>query len=113
MSKSAVVTTRVTADLSVQIDLLAKELDRSRAWVTAKAVERYVQEELEFIAFVHEGEPLALPPSTAASNFARPSSSASSCDRIVSTSCGCGLWMGPCSWSPEEEEATPTPEGRP
>ncbi len=56
MSKSSVVTTRVTADLAAQIDLLAKELDRSRAWVTAKAVERYVREELEFIEFVREGE---------------------------------------------------------
>ena len=55
MTKSAVVTTRVTADLSAQVDALAKELDRSRAWVIAKAVERYVEEELEFIEFVGEG----------------------------------------------------------
>ena len=56
MNKSAVVTARVTADLSDQIDALAKQLDRSRAWVIAKSIERYVSEELEFIEFVREGE---------------------------------------------------------
>lgn len=56
MSKNAVVTTRVTAELSARIDALAKEMDRSRAWVIAKAIERYVEEELEFIEFVREGE---------------------------------------------------------
>ena len=56
MSKNAVVTTRVTAELSARIDALANEMDRSRAWVIAKAIERYVEEELEFIEFVREGE---------------------------------------------------------
>lgn len=56
MSKTAVVTARVTADLSARIDALAKELDRSRAWVIAKAIDRYVEEELEFVEFVREGQ---------------------------------------------------------
>lgn len=56
MSKTTVVTSRVTADVSERVDQLAKELDRSRAWVIAKAIERYVEEELEFIEFVREGE---------------------------------------------------------
>jgi predicted transcriptional regulator len=56
MSKTAVLTTRVTADLSDRIDQLAQALDRSRAWVIAKAIERYVDEELEFVESVREGE---------------------------------------------------------
>lgn len=56
MSKTAVLTTRVPAELSERIDLLAQELDRSRAWVIAKAVQRYVDEELEFIEAIREGE---------------------------------------------------------
>jgi predicted transcriptional regulator len=56
MSKTTVLTTRVATELSERIDQLAQEMDRSRAWVIAKAVERYVAEELEFIAFVREGE---------------------------------------------------------
>jgi len=54
----------------------------------------------------------SLPPNTAASDFARPSSSASSCDRIVSTSCGGCSWTGPCSWSLAQAAAPPTSEGR-
>ncbi|HEX2811541.1 MULTISPECIES: CopG family ribbon-helix-helix protein [unclassified Sphingopyxis] len=56
MTKPTVISTRVTSDLSARIDTLAKELDRSRAWVIAKAIERYIEEELEFIEFVREGE---------------------------------------------------------
>jgi predicted transcriptional regulator len=56
MNKTSVVTARVTSDISERVDQLAKELDRSRAWVIAKAIERYVEEELEFIEFVREGE---------------------------------------------------------
>jgi len=56
MSKTTVLTTRVAIELSERIDQLAQEMDRSRAWVIAKAIERYVDEELEFIAFVREGE---------------------------------------------------------
>jgi predicted transcriptional regulator len=56
MSKTAVLTTRVSSELSQRIDDLARELERSRAWVIAKAVERYVEEELELVEAIREGE---------------------------------------------------------
>jgi len=56
MSKTAVLTTRVSAELSERIDELAKEMERSRAWVIAKAVERFVEEEMELIEAIREGE---------------------------------------------------------
>lgn len=56
MSKTAVLTTRVSNELSARIDELAEAMERSRAWVIAKAIERYVEEELEFIAAIREGE---------------------------------------------------------
>ena len=56
MSKTAVLTTRVSAELSARIDALASEMERSRAWVIAKAIERYVDEELELIEAIREGE---------------------------------------------------------
>lgn len=55
MSKSGVVTARLEPALVEELDKLAAQLDRSRAAVVAKAVERYVREELEFLNFVQEG----------------------------------------------------------
>lgn len=56
MSDTVVVTTRLSASVSGDLDRLAAETERSRAWLVAKAVERYVAEELEMIAFVEEGD---------------------------------------------------------
>ena len=56
MSKSAVVTARVTPEVAGDLDKLATYYERSRAWLVAKAVERYVREETEFFAFLQEGE---------------------------------------------------------
>lgn len=56
MSKTTVLTTRVSTELSERIEQLAKETERSRAWVIAKAIERYVDEELELVEAVREGE---------------------------------------------------------
>lgn len=56
MSKSTVVTTRLMPDVLDDVDRLAQALERSRAWIVAKAIERFVGEELEFIAFIKEGE---------------------------------------------------------
>ncbi|RHW16775.1 ribbon-helix-helix protein, CopG family [Sphingomonas gilva] len=56
MSQTTVITARISNEASAQLDRLAAELDRSRAWVIATAVERYVREELEFIDFIKEGE---------------------------------------------------------
>ncbi|MBV8686304.1 MAG: ribbon-helix-helix protein, CopG family [Alphaproteobacteria bacterium] len=56
MSKQHVITARIDDETVEALDRLARELDRSRAWIVANAVERYVSDELEFIDFVQEGE---------------------------------------------------------
>ncbi|HEU4962189.1 MAG TPA: ribbon-helix-helix domain-containing protein [Sphingomonas sp.] len=55
MSKSAVITARVDPDLSERLDALAGKLERSRAWIVAKAIERYVAEEAAFLDFLQVG----------------------------------------------------------
>ncbi|AQR75013.1 CopG family ribbon-helix-helix protein [Sphingomonas sp. LM7] len=55
MTKSAVITARLDTDALAKLDQLSTMLDRSRAWIVAKAVQRYVDEELEFRAFVQQG----------------------------------------------------------
>lgn len=55
MSKSAVITARLDDEALAKLDQLATTVDRSRAWIVAKAVQRYVDEELAFRAFVQEG----------------------------------------------------------
>lgn len=55
MSKSAVVTARLDAETSERLDTLAAARERSRSWLITKAVQRYLDEELEFLAFVQVG----------------------------------------------------------
>lgn len=55
MSKSAVITARLDADSLAKLDRLSTVLDRSRSWIVAKAVQRFVDEELEFRAFIQQG----------------------------------------------------------
>jgi len=55
MTKSAVITARLDSEALAKLDQLAAMVDRSRAWIVAKAVQRYVDEELEFRAFVQQG----------------------------------------------------------
>lgn len=54
--KTSVVTARLDAETLDGLDQLAERLERSRAWLVAKAVQQYVKEENEFYAFVKEGE---------------------------------------------------------
>jgi len=56
MSETTVITSRIPSELNASLERLAGEIDRSRAWIIATAVERYVREELEFVEFVQEGE---------------------------------------------------------
>jgi predicted transcriptional regulator len=56
MSKSTVVTTRLDPATTEALDALAERLDRSRAWIVAKAVASYVKEKTEFLDFIKEGE---------------------------------------------------------
>jgi predicted transcriptional regulator len=54
--KSLVITTRVDAETLAGLDQLAKQHDRSRAWLVNKAVSKFVKEESELIAFLAIGE---------------------------------------------------------
>ena len=56
MSKTSVITARLTPDVSADLDRLADYHERSRSWLIAKAVEKYVSEESAFFAFLQEGE---------------------------------------------------------
>ncbi|MES1973070.1 MAG: ribbon-helix-helix protein, CopG family [Pseudomonadota bacterium] len=56
MSKTAVITARLDEETLKSLDALAQSQERTRAWLVAKAIQRYVKEETEFRAFVKEGE---------------------------------------------------------
>ena len=56
MSKTTVITARIDPDTLASLDELAESQERTRAWVVAKAIKRYVKEETEFRAFIKEGE---------------------------------------------------------
>ena len=51
----AVVTARVDQELSDKLDKLAAAQGRSRSWLTARALENYVEQEGAFMAFVQVG----------------------------------------------------------
>jgi predicted transcriptional regulator len=54
--KTSVVTARLDPQTLAELDKLAGYHERSRAWLVAKAVKQYVEEETEFFAFLQEGE---------------------------------------------------------
>lgn len=56
MSKTNVVTARLDPETLSALDRLAEYQERSRSWLVAKAVERYVGEEAAFLDFIQEGE---------------------------------------------------------
>lgn len=56
MSKSAVITTRLDQDTLAALDKLAASTERTRAWVAAKAIRRYIEEQTAFDAFIQAGE---------------------------------------------------------
>lgn len=56
MSKSQVITARVDADVAEGLERLGSYYERSRSWLVAKAVTRYVEEESRFFAALKEGE---------------------------------------------------------
>lgn len=55
MSNSNVITARLDDETLTSLDRLAQYHERSRAWLVAKAVSRFVKEESEFFAFLEEG----------------------------------------------------------
>lgn len=50
-----VVTARIDSETSAKLDLLVDRLGRSRSWLTARALESFVAQESEFLAFVQQG----------------------------------------------------------
>lgn len=56
MSKTSVITARVTQDIAASLDALAARVERSRAWLIAQAIEEYVKDYTEFLDFIKEGE---------------------------------------------------------
>ena len=56
MKRTAVVTARLDEETLAGLDRLGEYYERSRAWLIAKAITRYVKEESEFFAFIQEGE---------------------------------------------------------
>ncbi len=56
MSRTQVVTARIGQELAEQLDRLALEYDRTRGWVIARALERYLPEELDLLDSLAEAE---------------------------------------------------------
>ena len=55
MAKTHVITARVSPDVAEALELLARRLERSRAWIVSEAVSAYVAEQTEFLDFIDEG----------------------------------------------------------
>lgn len=55
MSKSEVLTTRVSPDIMALVDRIAISKDRSRAWVAAWLIEQAALKHVEFLDFVQVG----------------------------------------------------------
>ncbi len=55
MAESAVVTVRLAANVKQRLDKLARATRRSKSFLAAEAIERYVADEAEFLAAVEEG----------------------------------------------------------
>lgn len=53
---STIVTARIDADLANRLDALASDHDRSRAWMVARAIARFVDEEEALVGAIKEGE---------------------------------------------------------
>lgn len=52
---SHVVTARVDPETAAKLDLIARTYGRSRSWLLAQAIKRYVDESCAYLAFVAEG----------------------------------------------------------
>jgi predicted transcriptional regulator len=56
MNRPAAITARVDEVTADKLDQLAEELDRSRSWLIAKAVQEYVERETEFREMIRVAE---------------------------------------------------------
>jgi predicted transcriptional regulator len=55
MAETTTFTVRVPVDLKRRLDQLAEAADRSRSWVTADALQRYVEDQQWQMAEIEEG----------------------------------------------------------
>ncbi len=55
MSKQTVISARIDAETSAQLDAIAQRADRSRAWLVAQAVQEFIDRDAELMAFVQPG----------------------------------------------------------
>ncbi len=44
MSNAAVITARVSSEVSIQLEMLAKSINRSKSWLVSEAVQRFLQD---------------------------------------------------------------------
>ena len=56
MSKTTVITGRVAGETSTKLDRLAARMERSRAWIVARAVEEFVLSETQLMDSLDEAE---------------------------------------------------------
>ncbi|WP_374942038.1 CopG family ribbon-helix-helix protein [Sphingomonas sp.] len=56
MVETVVVTARIPAELGSQLDRVATDYDRPKAWVIVRALERYLAEEVDLLDSIAEGE---------------------------------------------------------
>jgi predicted transcriptional regulator len=56
MNRPAAITARVDENTAIKLDQLADQLDRSRSWLIAKAVQEYVERETELLEMIRAGE---------------------------------------------------------
>ena len=55
MSKTTVVTARISSEIVADLDRLATHYDRSRAWLIANAIDQYMKHENELHDFIKVG----------------------------------------------------------
>ena len=56
MSKTTVITGRVAEETSAKLDRLAARMERSRAWIVARAVEEFVLSETDLLDSLDKAE---------------------------------------------------------
>ena len=56
MSKTTVITGRVAEETSAKLDRLAARMERSRAWIVARAVEEFILSETDLLDSLDKAE---------------------------------------------------------
>ena len=56
MTQTTVITARIDAELAARLDRLSTAYDRSRGWMMTRALERYLDEELDLLGSLEAAE---------------------------------------------------------